>query len=312
MTTRTCTGVGLSHQDHCSRRRSASPGQRSERVAPGSRSRRWRTLGLGLIASCVACVCSGRDEASTRRSAKSTPSASADDPEGYAEPNPTATAPDVVHAFGDGAACEAIGSCRLLEVVAGESGTTWRLASASSLSDARIELTVTPDSSQISAISVAGAASGDLAALIVEDLQVSEGDRKALAWYVRERLGDGELEEAEPLCATGICVSIESSSGVPAAHLLLGPEIEADRRSMKRATKAAAKAARLEARKRSKERSPAGRRQRTHAPQPRRAAAAPVAPPRRSCCKYCSKGIPCGNTCIAANRTCHKGSGCAC
>jgi hypothetical protein len=32
----------------------------------------------------------------------------------------------------------------------------------------------------------------------------------------------------------------------------------------------------------------------------------------RSCCKYCSKGKACGNSCIAASKTCHKGVGCAC
>lgn len=35
-------------------------------------------------------------------------------------------------------------------------------------------------------------------------------------------------------------------------------------------------------------------------------------PPTRQCCKVCTKGIPCGNTCIAAWKTCHKGPGCAC
>lgn len=32
----------------------------------------------------------------------------------------------------------------------------------------------------------------------------------------------------------------------------------------------------------------------------------------RSCCKYCSKGKPCGDTCISRRYTCHKGPGCAC
>jgi hypothetical protein len=32
----------------------------------------------------------------------------------------------------------------------------------------------------------------------------------------------------------------------------------------------------------------------------------------RSCCKYCSKGKACGNSCIAASKSCHKGVGCAC
>lgn len=35
-------------------------------------------------------------------------------------------------------------------------------------------------------------------------------------------------------------------------------------------------------------------------------------PPSRRCCKICTKGIPCGNTCISASKTCHKGPGCAC
>ena len=31
-----------------------------------------------------------------------------------------------------------------------------------------------------------------------------------------------------------------------------------------------------------------------------------------SCCKYCSKGKACGNTCISRSYTCHVGLGCAC
>jgi hypothetical protein len=30
------------------------------------------------------------------------------------------------------------------------------------------------------------------------------------------------------------------------------------------------------------------------------------------CCKVCTKGKPCGDTCIAQDKTCHVGSGCAC
>jgi hypothetical protein len=33
---------------------------------------------------------------------------------------------------------------------------------------------------------------------------------------------------------------------------------------------------------------------------------------QRSCCRYCSKGKACGNSCIAASKTCHQGLGCAC
>ena len=31
-----------------------------------------------------------------------------------------------------------------------------------------------------------------------------------------------------------------------------------------------------------------------------------------NCCKVCSTGKACGDTCIAKNLTCHKGAGCAC
>lgn len=30
------------------------------------------------------------------------------------------------------------------------------------------------------------------------------------------------------------------------------------------------------------------------------------------CCKYCTEGKPCGDSCIAIDKTCHKGPGCAC
>jgi hypothetical protein len=35
-------------------------------------------------------------------------------------------------------------------------------------------------------------------------------------------------------------------------------------------------------------------------------------PPTRQCCKYCSTGKPCGDSCISVNKTCRKGRGCAC
>lgn len=30
------------------------------------------------------------------------------------------------------------------------------------------------------------------------------------------------------------------------------------------------------------------------------------------CCRVCSTGKACGNSCIQASKTCHKGRGCAC
>lgn len=38
----------------------------------------------------------------------------------------------------------------------------------------------------------------------------------------------------------------------------------------------------------------------------------PEAPKERACCKYCSSGKPCGDGCIAVNKTCRVGRGCAC
>lgn len=32
----------------------------------------------------------------------------------------------------------------------------------------------------------------------------------------------------------------------------------------------------------------------------------------KSCCKHCSKGQPCGDSCISRNKTCHQPPGCAC
>jgi len=34
--------------------------------------------------------------------------------------------------------------------------------------------------------------------------------------------------------------------------------------------------------------------------------------PRAECCKVCSKGKACGNSCISQSKNCHKGRGCAC
>jgi hypothetical protein len=34
--------------------------------------------------------------------------------------------------------------------------------------------------------------------------------------------------------------------------------------------------------------------------------------PASKCCKICSKGKACGNSCISRRYTCHKGRGCAC
>lgn len=41
-------------------------------------------------------------------------------------------------------------------------------------------------------------------------------------------------------------------------------------------------------------------------------ATASAAQPGFACCKTCSKGKACGDSCIARDKACHKGKGCAC
>lgn len=54
----------------------------------------------------------------------------------------------------------------------------------------------------------------------------------------------------------------------------------------------------------------------SHARSAKSRPAAVEAPPpvvvERECCRYCDVGKPCGNTCIARNKTCRVGRGCAC
>lgn len=35
-------------------------------------------------------------------------------------------------------------------------------------------------------------------------------------------------------------------------------------------------------------------------------------PTNSSCCKRCTTGKPCGDSCIESSKTCNKGAGCAC
>jgi hypothetical protein len=41
-------------------------------------------------------------------------------------------------------------------------------------------------------------------------------------------------------------------------------------------------------------------------------AAPPAQPPAHACCRICTIGKACGNSCIAARLTCHQPAGCAC
>jgi hypothetical protein len=38
----------------------------------------------------------------------------------------------------------------------------------------------------------------------------------------------------------------------------------------------------------------------------------PIPTPAQGCCKHCRTGKACGDTCIARDKTCHVGPGCAC
>jgi hypothetical protein len=39
---------------------------------------------------------------------------------------------------------------------------------------------------------------------------------------------------------------------------------------------------------------------------------APACIPASKCCKICNAGKACGNSCISASKSCHKGRGCSC
>ncbi len=75
-------------------------------------------------------------------------------------------------------------------------------------------------------------------------------------------------------------------------------EAERERKQAERIARAYERQARREAARRASEE--------------RRAASPMDAPSGGGCCKHCSKGKPCGDTCIARNKTCHVGRGCAC
>lgn len=83
-------------------------------------------------------------------------------------------------------------------------------------------------------------------------------------------------------------------------------EAEARRKAVERAEAEQARRAKQEQRRAERERR---RAERAARPKPKTSYSPPV---ERTCCKYCSTGKPCGNTCIARNRTCHAGRGCAC
>ena len=49
-----------------------------------------------------------------------------------------------------------------------------------------------------------------------------------------------------------------------------------------------------------------------HSAQPSRPQTLLARTGKTTCCVVCKKGIPCGNSCISASKTCRKGPGCAC
>jgi len=48
------------------------------------------------------------------------------------------------------------------------------------------------------------------------------------------------------------------------------------------------------------------------APTPEQALPDPTPVFKQTCCKVCSKGKACGDSCISRSYTCHKAPGCAC
>ena len=50
----------------------------------------------------------------------------------------------------------------------------------------------------------------------------------------------------------------------------------------------------------------------TFTPRPTAGQPVPTNPPARTCCKICTSGCACGNSCISCSKTCHQPPGCAC
>lgn len=123
---------------------------------------------------------------------------------------------------------------------------------------------------------------------------------------------DRDGQERRQLCGEHLCVGPGRIPHEPIfVHLGATPEqTQRDRKLL------ADTAGRLRKRQRDEQRAAKAEAARLAAEQRRRereeAREAAAEEDTRQCCRYCTTGQPCGNSCIAAWKTCHKGRGCAC
>ncbi|MDC0721983.1 toxin-antitoxin system YwqK family antitoxin [Nannocystis bainbridge] len=126
---------------------------------------------------------------------------------------------------------------------------------------------------------------------------------------------DSEHGERRQVCGPHLCVG---PGRIPAEPIFVDPGATAEQAQRDRKL-----LAQHEARARMREREEAKAVRLAHARREaevrranreaaREAASEVEAEGERYCCRYCSTGQPCGDSCIARNKTCHKGQGCAC
>lgn len=120
-------------------------------------------------------------------------------------------------------------------------------------------------------------------------------------WYKKKRY-------AIPLGALGVFTLVGATGGStspkPAAPILVIPVEQASTTEAAIEVEEASAAASSTPREAKAEVKTAPKRTPTSQPEP-----VYTSP---SCCKYCSAGKACGDSCISRSYTCHKGPGCAC
>lgn len=148
------------------------------------------------------------------------------------------------------------------------------------------------------------------------DLGAAPDEATALGEVLLNHIDRGG--ERRQVCGEHLCIGPGRIPTQP-IYVALGATPEQTRRDARLLTTAAAarkqriaaeqRVRKLEAARQARE---AARQAREEARQAREEADALDDDIGQACCRYCSKGKPCGDTCIARNKTCRVGPGCAC
>ena len=138
----------------------------------------------------------------------------------------------------------------------------------------------------------------------LRDLGASVDEAPALGEAILDYV-DRDRERRQ-VCGEHLCVGPGRIPDEP-LYVHLGPTPEQTRRDHKLLTTHA-----TNLRKRVQAEQRAARAEAARQAREQAAAAAPDEPAERACCRYCDQGKPCGDSCIARSKTCHKGRGCAC